>query len=142
MLFKFVLTLFSIVNCFQLTNACNQNCKNVGKYKDKTIFICSDNIPNQYNINVNVNVNIPTSNNNQNPLEKKDIIKNITKIKNNKITNVTLYNSYFIGLSGKLEDTGRNNPKLLGGRTINIDFSKDKEQYLIVYTELNNFSAY
>ena len=62
------------------------------------------------------------------------------KTKKNKI-DITLYNCYFIGLKGSLEDTGRNNPKLLGGRTINIDFSKDKEQYLIVYTDLNNFTA-
>ena len=62
------------------------------------------------------------------------------KTKKNKIE-LTLYNTYFIGLNGKLEDTGRNNPKLLGGRTIEIDFSKDKEQYFIVYTDLNNFTA-
>ncbi|MEC7136543.1 MAG: hypothetical protein VXW51_02105 [Pseudomonadota bacterium] len=62
------------------------------------------------------------------------------KTKKNKIE-LTLYNTYFIGLNGKLEDTGRNNPKLLGGRTIEIDFSKDKEQYFIVYTDMNNFSA-
>jgi hypothetical protein len=62
------------------------------------------------------------------------------KTKKNKI-DITLYNCYFIGFKKGLRDTGRNNPKLLGGRTINIDFSKDKEQYLIVYTELNNFSA-
>ena len=62
------------------------------------------------------------------------------KTKKNKIE-LTLYNTYFIGLNGKLKDTGRNNPKLLGGRTIEIDFSKDKEQYFIVYTDMNNFSA-
>ena len=62
------------------------------------------------------------------------------KTKKNKIE-LTLYNTYFIGLNGKLKDTGRNNPKLLGGRTIEIDFSKDKEQYFIVYTDLNNFTA-
>ncbi len=63
------------------------------------------------------------------------------KTKKNKIE-LTLYNAYFIGLNGKLKDTGRNNPKLLGGRTINIDFSNDKEQYFIVYTDMSNWKAY
>ena len=62
------------------------------------------------------------------------------KTKKNKIE-LTLYNTYFIGLNGKLKDTGRNNPKLLGGRTINIDFTNQKEHYIIVYTDLNNYTA-
>lgn len=62
------------------------------------------------------------------------------KTKKNKI-GLTLYNCYFIGLNGKLKDTGRNNPKLLGGRTINIDFTNQKEHYIIVYTDVNNYTA-
>lgn len=61
------------------------------------------------------------------------------KTKKNKIE-VTLYNSYFIG-AGRVEDTGRNNLKLLGGRKLMVDFSNNKEQYFIVYTDLNNFTA-
>ena len=62
------------------------------------------------------------------------------KTKKNKIE-VTLYNSYFIGLKGGVENTGRNNQKLLGGRKLMVDFSNNKEQYFIVYTDLNNFTA-
>ena len=59
------------------------------------------------------------------------------KTKKNKIK-VELFNSFFVGFTG---ESGRNNPKKIGGRALNIDFSKDNEQYFIAYTDETNFTT-
>ena len=60
------------------------------------------------------------------------------KTKKNKI-NLVVANSFFCGKITTCP-TGRQNIKYLGGRSIEIDFSQNKEHYLISYTDETNFS--
>ena len=88
-IFVFLILIYNTV----YINACDHNCKNVGTYKDKTIFVCSSNHvqPNQYNINVNVNVNLPSFDKYE--PDNLNAIKNFINENSNEITK---YNSNMV----------------------------------------------